>query len=155
MGGGANGEEGRAEASRRRRKPASLTQGVMRCSVWGRGRPGRELGHLPQIPRRVQNYVAADLSGWAQLTEPHRASHRLLPAQRWAPLRLRGVTPFPLWLEVSRESPEWMGRERWGERLEVPGLPEATRGGRTTNPASTEAGHDARAVRESPPPGPT
>lgn len=61
MGAGAKGEEGRAQASRRRGKAASLTQGVMRWNIWGRGWPSRELGHLPQIPRQVQNYVAAYL----------------------------------------------------------------------------------------------
>lgn len=51
-------------------------------------------------------------------------------ARSWAPLRLCGVTLFPLWLEGSRESPEWMGQERWGEESEVLGPPEAAWGGR-------------------------
>lgn len=84
----------------------------MRRSIWGRGWPSRELGHIPQIPWQVPNYMAAYLLGRSPLTKPHRASCKLLLAQGWAPLRLCGVIPFPLWLEGSRNSPEWTGRER-------------------------------------------
>lgn len=107
--GGAGGEEGRGlgreEASRRRGKPASLMQGVMRRHGWGQAEQSRELGHLPQIPWQVPNYRAAYLSGRCRLTKPRRAPRGLLPALSLEPLRVSGTTAFPPCLEGPRDRP--------------------------------------------------
>lgn len=77
--------------------PAARGHGMKRV---GRrlARRDKELGHLPQIPQLIHNYVGACLPGKRQLTEPSRVLPGLLSAQRVAIPEILWICPMPFCL---------------------------------------------------------